>query len=185
MRKRDDFPHPLGPSTSKWSPCLRLKDRASTKTSPLGDIMWLCENHHSVLARLCERLGTDGRTESEEGADQDDYSHINKLDILALHHLAPPPEDGLVALGPLAGDELLVEAAGLDVVHDVEKAGDAGRVAGRLHDVAVREHEAVGGVRGRQELSPRADEGLRPVPHAGQGLAGQLDEDGDAAEEQA
>jgi hypothetical protein len=41
MRNSDDFPHPFGPTTSKWSPGFNEKDSALTRTSPFGDIIGL------------------------------------------------------------------------------------------------------------------------------------------------
>lgn len=41
MRKSDDFPHPFGPTTRRWSPGLKEKDNALTSTSPLGEMMGL------------------------------------------------------------------------------------------------------------------------------------------------
>ena len=47
MRKSEDLPQPLGPTMRRWSPYLREKDRALTRTSPLGEIIGLQGQHVS------------------------------------------------------------------------------------------------------------------------------------------
>lgn len=52
MRNKDDFPHPFGPTTSKWSPGFNENESAFTRTSPLGEIIGLSavsKIHYNVV----------------------------------------------------------------------------------------------------------------------------------------
>src|SRR6478609_8562998 len=108
MRKRDDFPQPLGPTTRRWSPCLRENERALTRTSPLGEMMGLLE----LAIQQHERWWTSPNL------------HIDKLYVFALHHDTSPLEYGFIVFGARARDKLLLKAAGLNIVHDIEESGD-------------------------------------------------------------
>lgn len=70
MRKREDLPQPLGPTTNRWSPGVSLKVRAGTRTSPLGEMMGL-----KRLVGGTKRKGGGGGGET--------YTSINSMLLLS------------------------------------------------------------------------------------------------------
>ncbi len=71
----------------------------------------------------------EGEGGHEHVAVRGDDGHVDEGDVFALEHLAAALEHGGVAFSAAGRDEVLVELAGLDVVHDPEEGGYARGVA--------------------------------------------------------
>ncbi len=80
IRNKDDFPHPFGPTTSKWSPGFNENESAFTRTSPLGEIIGL----HLRLAKYHTMKST--------------LLHVNKFDVFTLNDLTPSAKHGSILL---------------------------------------------------------------------------------------